>query len=304
MSTDVLARIRQALPGLRPTEQRIGAAILADPTAFVGVTVADLARVCETSLASVNRFCHSLGYRGYPDFRLELAFAARSEEAAQARFGVSDSDISPSDSVQDVVAKIAYHEASTVQETAAGIDLQSLDAVAEAIIGASRIDIYGVASSGLAGTDLQQKLHRIGMTCHNWTDIHLALTSAALLTEGTVAIGISHSGRTVETNHALAEAKRAGATTVAITNHPESPLAASADLVLTTFARETRYRSGAMSSRIAQLTVVDFLFVRIAQRTYDSVAESLKATYTAVQLHRLGDDAPTRGCSACRSGTI
>ncbi|MGH3586990.1 MAG: RpiR family transcriptional regulator, partial [Pseudonocardia sp.] len=54
-----------------------------------------------------------------------------------------------------------------------------------------------------------------------------------------------------------------------------------------TTARETQFRSGAMASRIAQLAVVDFLFVRVAQRRYDATTAALKVTYDAVQPHRL-----------------
>jgi len=91
----------------------------------------------------------------------------------------------------------------------------------------------------------------------------------------------------METVQALTLAQEAGATTVAVTNFPASPLAELADVVLSTTARETQFRSGAMSSRIAQLAVVDFLFVRVAQRRYDQTTAALKATYEAVRPHRL-----------------
>jgi len=49
-----------------------------------------------------------------------------------------------------------------------------------------------------------------------------------------------------------------------VTNFPWSPITEVADFVLITVARETAFRSGAMTSRIAQLTVVDCLFVTLA----------------------------------------
>jgi DNA-binding MurR/RpiR family transcriptional regulator len=119
--------------------------------------------------------------------------------------------------------------------------------------------------------------------------VHLALTSAAVLQKGCVAIGFSHSGRTVETADSLASAQGRGATTVLVTNFPASPIASEVDYVLTTSATETRYRPGAMSGRIAQLAVVDFLFVRIAQLLSDRMAEPLELSYDAVQKHRLGN---------------
>jgi hypothetical protein len=57
--------------------------------------------------------------------------------------------------------------------------------------------------------------------------------------------------------------------------------------VLTTAARETTFRSGAMASRIAQLAVIDCLFVGVAQRSYDRTTTALNRTYRAVQSRRV-----------------
>lgn len=287
MTDDVMRELRAALPGLRPSERRVADFVLADPPVALALSITDLAEQCETSVASVVRFCRSLGFSGYAEFRRELASAVGREQVSLGRFGVSDSDIAADDDVQSVVAKIAYHEARAIEATAEAIDLATLDAVAEAIVAAPRIDVYGVASSGIAAVDLQQKLHRIGMVCFAWSDVHLALTSAAVLTPGSVAIGFSHSGLTVEVADGLAAARARGATTVLVTNFPGSPIGQDVDHVLATSASETRYRPGAMSGRITQLAVIDFLFVRVAQRFSDRAAEPLQLTYDAVQAHRL-----------------
>lgn len=287
MSDDVMRDLRAALPALRPSERRVAEFVLSDPGKAVSLSITDLAERCQTSVASVVRCCRSLGFSGYAEFRRELASSVGREQVTLGRFGVSDSDISADDDVQSVVAKIAFHEARAIEATASALDLESLDVVAEAIVAAPRIDIYGVASSGLAALDLQQKLHRIGMVSFAWTDVHLALTSAAVLTPGCVAIGFSHSGLTVEVADGLAAARARGATTVLVTNFPASPIAAEADHVLATSATETLYRPGAMSGRVTQLAVIDFLFVRIAQRLSGRTAEPLQLTYDAVQAHRL-----------------
>ena len=74
---------------------------------------------------------------------------------------------------------------------------------------------------------------------------------------------------------ALQVARQRGATTIAVTNYDRSPVAAQADLILTTAARETTFRSGSMSSRISQLAVVDCLFAGVAQRAYDASIAAL-----------------------------
>jgi len=290
MAADGLVRIRQSLPTLRPAEARIAEVVLADPAAVVGKTITELAALVGTSQATVVRFCRAVGYAGYPEFRIDLAQATSRRAVEQERANVAHGEIDPDDTLQDVVTKIAFHEARTIEETARMLDLDALEQVAGAVAQAPRTDLFGVGSSGLTAQDLAQKLQRIGLICFASPDPHVQLQSAALLGPGAVALGVSHSGLTVETNDALRIARARGATTVAVTNFPESPLVEHADVVLTTTARETKFRSGALSSRIAQLAVVDFLFVRIAQRLYDRTTENLRATYEAVQPHRLGYD--------------
>lgn len=287
MSDDVMQELRAAVPALRPSERRVAELVLQDPARVVSLSITDLAELCDTSVASVVRFCRSMGYTGYAEFRRELASSVGREQVSLGRFGVSDSDIAADDDASAVIAKIAFHEARAIEATAAAIDATVLDAIADAIVKAPRVDIYGVASSGIAAVDLQQKLHRIGMVAFAWSDVHLALTSAAVLTPGCVAIGFSHSGLTVEVADSLAAARDSGATTALVTNFPSSPIAQDVDHVLTTSASETRYRPGAMSGRITQLAVIDFLFVRIAQQLSGRAAEPLQLTYDAVQTHRL-----------------
>ena len=60
-----------------------------------------------------------------------------------------------------------------------------------------------------------------------------------------------------------------------------------ADFVLLTAARETTFRSGTMTSRIAQLTVVDCLFVTLAQRDLPHTMEALERTFAAAQAKRV-----------------
>ena len=99
MATDVLVRLRQTLPTLRPAEQRIGRAVLENAGIVRDSTITELAKLCETSPATVARFCNALGFSGYPEFRMEVSTAAGREEAERARFSIGEGDIDPRDSV-------------------------------------------------------------------------------------------------------------------------------------------------------------------------------------------------------------
>lgn len=287
MPVSATTAIHQRRSALTPTEQRIATHVLADPKSAVGSSITQLASASGTSVASIARFAQGLGFSGYPDFRLSLATELDRAESDQKRFQVSAGDVSRDDDAVTTVRKIAFAEASAIERTARQIDIAELERCVNAVRAARRIDIYGAASSGLAAHDLEQKLHRAGLVAQARTDQHLALTGAALLNEHDVAVVISHSGRTLEIVQSAEVAKNTGATTIAITNNPRSPLARVCDLVLVTAVSESTFRSGAMASRIAQLAVLDFLFTRIAQADYDTIIDNLQRTYNVVTTHRI-----------------
>ena len=97
-----------------------------------------------------------------------------------------------------------------------------------------------------------------------------------------MAIGFTHSGQTREIAYFLRAARAGGATTVAITNTTGTAVTELADLTLFTKVRETVFRSGAMASRIAQLSLVDCVFVGVAQRDHEVTLKALSATYDSV----------------------
>jgi DNA-binding MurR/RpiR family transcriptional regulator len=280
-----LVRIRSLLPGLAKAEQRVAHVVLDDPGGVARRSITEVADAAGTSETTVTRFCKAVGVSGYPELR--IALAADTARAAARTDRDMGGDIDPSDDLAQVVGKVAFADARAVEETAEQLDVGALRQVVAAIAGAGRVDVYGVGASAFVALDLQQKLHRIGRVSFAWSDTHIMLTSAAVLEPGDVAVGISHSGATTDTVEALREARAHGATTVAVTNFPRSPVSDVADDVLTTAARETTFRSGATASRIAQLTVIDCVFIGVAQRHRDNVLAALDTTYSAVRAHRL-----------------
>lgn len=279
----LLVRLRGMRPSLTPAEERVATKVLADARVASDLTITELAQAASTSETTVLRFCKRLGLRGYPQLRLALA----AESAMPREQRMTGSDISADDTIDDIIDKVAAVDSSAVEETAQQLDRVALKAAADAVARATRVDVYGIGASAIVGVDLQQKLHRIGVVSFAWNDPHIALTSATLLTRQDVAIGISHSGATAETIESLAVAHKRGATTVALTNFPLSPLALAADIVLTTAARETSLRSGATASRIAALTVVDCLYIAVAQRDLPRARKAVVDSRRAVAGHHV-----------------
>ena len=282
---DVLIRIRAVTPELSPSELRVARLALDDPSASAARTVTALAEAADTSQATVVRFAQRLGLPGYPELRLALAAAAAAERAGRPDT-VPGTDITASDDIATVIAKIGRLDGTAVRDTVAQLNPKALTSAVDAVVKAGRIDVYGIGASGIVAQDLQMKLHRIGRFAQFYPDHQVALASAALLSRGDVAIGVSHSGTTRETVDALTEARARRATTIAMTNFPSSALGKRADIVLTTAARETALRSGAIASRIAALTVVDCLFEAVAQRDVPGARRALQRTRDAVARSR------------------
>ncbi|MFD1936892.1 MULTISPECIES: MurR/RpiR family transcriptional regulator [Nonomuraea] len=287
----LLIRIRAAVPTLRPTERRIAELVVGDPAGAANLSIAELAARCETSTTSVVRFYKRMGYLHFKDFTIDLTREVAREELATSNLPEVSGDIDRHDSLEGIVSKVAMNETLSIADTARALDMAALGRAVALVLAARRIDTFGVGASALVGLDLQQKLSRIGRTAINWHDSHSAWTSAATLNATCVAVAVSHTGATVDTVEFLAIARKSGAATIAITNFRDSPLAGTADVTLTTAARETEFRSGALGSRIAQLMVVDCLFTGVAQASYDESMAALRNTYTVVHdriIHKRG----------------
>jgi len=284
---DLFTTISQARPEMRPAQKKIADFVLKDPEKTARSTIAELSKIVGISTASVVRFCDDIEFSSFTAFRLAVSVASEQRRVARETFSIDKDEIDPNDSMQEVVAKTVFQEVEAIQQTGSNLDLKTLEEVVSLITNAKRIELFGLGSSSLATQDLRQKLHRIGLFAFDSPDNHQAITSSALMNPGDVGIVFSHSGVTPETLEVLKIMNRSGAKTVAVTNFPESAISKSADFRLTTVAKETRYRSGAMSSRIAQLALVDFLFIRIMQLRLESAELLLQRTYEAIRGDRI-----------------
>jgi DNA-binding MurR/RpiR family transcriptional regulator len=283
----VLVRVRGQLPEFTGALQRVAEQVLSDPSGAARATIVELAERSHTSPATITRFCRALGFEGYADLR--LAIAGETGRAARSAGWAEDigREIQPSDPMERVLAQLMAADTRAMRDTATMLDLAEVERAADAIAAADRVDIYGASGSALVGAEMQFSLHRIGVAAWSWPDIHNGLASAALLRAGDVALGISHTGQTRETIEMLAEAGSHGATTIALTGFPRSPLSELADIVLLTASQATTYRPDALSARHPQLVVLDLLYIAVAQRTADRSHQSFQRTARAVDGHRL-----------------
>ncbi len=275
-SVTCLGLIRSHYPSLTPAEQRVADFILNDPGKVIYMSVTELAEKCDVGDGTVVRFAHDIGLSGYQELKLIL-----SRDLSNS-FEYVLEDVSPEDSLEDIVRKITNRNLRAIADTTQLISIDSLNRAIEVIYKARRVEFYGVGASGFTALEAKYKFLRIGILCDALTDPHLQAMSASTLNSRDVAIGVSHSGATKDTVDSIKVAKNAGATTICITNFARSPITEFTDIVLLTASPEAPLASGAIRSIVSQLHVLDLLFTGVAMRLGEQALRYTEMTAQAV----------------------
>ena len=152
-----------------------------------------------------------------------------------------------------------------LEETLAIADVEAFERAAKFIHGAQQRDLYGVGGSAQIARDVSHKFLRIGVRISVFDDAHMTAMSASLLGTEDLAIGFSHTGATSVVIETLQLARKNGARTIAVTNYINSPIAESADVVLCSTARGSPLLGENAAARVAQLNILDAIFVMVAQ---------------------------------------
>jgi DNA-binding MurR/RpiR family transcriptional regulator len=276
----VLARIETVRPSLGPVGQRIADFIAGKPQEVVHMSVSEVAERTGASEGSIVGLCKTLGATGFQQIKIALA----QEIMRPVQF--IHEDLEPDDGVDIAIRKIFQSNVQTLHDTQAALDVGAMNRAVSLLRKARRIEIYGIGSAATIAEDAYYRMLRIGLNVSVAVDSHIQAISASLTGPGVATLTISHSGSTHETVTATRLAKEAGASTICITNFGKSPIQAFADVLLFTMARETNFRTEAMTSRLAQLAIIDVLIACLALSDYERSVKTLRQTFDVLSLKR------------------
>jgi RpiR family transcriptional regulator, carbohydrate utilization regulator len=276
----ILERVRTMLPSLPPAARRIAAYIAANPAEIVHMSVTELADRAGASEGSVVSLCRQVGAKGF--HHLKIALARDLVQPVQ----LIHEDLTQDDDVATIVEKVFLSNIQALYDTLKALDRTAVAKAVQLILAAESVELYGIGSSAPIAEDAHYRMLRIGINCKVVTDSHIQTISASLTGPKVAVITVSHSGSTHETVTATRLAHEAGARTICITNFGKSPIQAYADVVLYTMARETEFRTEAMTSRIAQLSIVDTLIACLAMANYDKAVNTIRRTFEVLSVKR------------------
>jgi RpiR family carbohydrate utilization transcriptional regulator len=271
----MLDALSHALPNLSPARRRVGQWILEHPKAAANITLAKLAAECQTSEPTVLRFCREIGLQSFRELGLRLTEALSNPAIYVHR------DVSADDSTSDAVIKVMDASIQSLIDMRSQLSSMPIDEAVAAMKNARQIAFAGLGASGHVATDACHKFFRLGIPCTALCDIPMILQFAAITAPDDVLVLLSHTGRWKEFEHAARLAQQRGATVIALTN-PESAVAKKVQLLFPCEFIEDTSVFTPMSSRLAQLALLDAIQVALALAQGDAASENLRLSKDAL----------------------
>lgn len=280
----VLKIIDAQLKAMAPGDREIGQFIIDNPDEMLRLSSAALAEQTGRSQSSVVKFSQKLGYAGYQELKLAVS-KAKAQEWRPAP-GTLHSTIEVDDSYVTISQKLIGSKLLSMQQTIAANHEPEVGKALDALDNARRVHIAGVGASSLVARDFSYKLQKLGRYALHHSDSHAQMGSVSTLGEKDALFALSYSGTSFETVRIAELAKARGATVVSVTGLQQNPLMRVADIRLHTIADEERVRSSAITSRDAQLALIDFLFILLLQRQPDAndYIQNSEASVSALKL--------------------
>ncbi len=278
----ILKTLKTARGYMSGVEKKIAEAILKDPKAFTGYAMAEFAACAGVSQGSIVNFAKKYAEGGFPSLKMRVA-AALAEERPRAFSAVKKTD-----GVKRVMEKTAEDLCAAITNTTALNDAKTLSAVAERILRAKKVEIYGVFQSAVVATDFYYQLLKAGIPASFVSDVLTCAVSASMLDKDSLVVAVSSSGKTRDVLDAATIAKENGVPVVALTGHKDSPLAQLADYVLLAAPSGNSVVGSPTEIRIAQLAVTDTLCAYLRERT-DADGKAYVKLKNILQSHNVKD---------------
>ncbi len=266
---DILSIIQTSMSSLRNSEKKVAEYVLSRPELVIQSSITDIAEKAGISEPTVIRFCRQIKLKGFMDLKLCLA-----RDMPHGQQILENVDFE--DSVPEIANKVFTSSKDAINKTLRRLSMDDMERAVEALSQAERIEFYGVGGSGVLALDAHHKFFRLGIPCIAYTDAHMQSMSAALLNANHVVIAISHSGASKDIIESARIAQENGATVIGIQGEKKTPLSKYCTLVLSSNSKEVALKLAPMSSRLAQLAILDALFVAVALSGGETVSRKLE----------------------------
>ncbi|TCP29621.1 RpiR family transcriptional regulator [Scopulibacillus darangshiensis] len=215
--------------------------------------------------ATIVRFCKKLGFKGYPEFKVALV----RDLSARVPGNVFSGPIEQEDSIETIAKKFYKVNLEALEATMSNMDYDMIKKAALLFRKAGRVHFAGIGHSGMTALETKYKFMRIGFHSDVYTDDHTMLMMASIMDKSDLVFAISHSGETKEIAKMLKIAKTNGAHIIFITGNPSPVNKDDVDYAIHYSSTESLFQTGAVSTKVAQLFVIDLIYTEVARLSMD-----------------------------------
>lgn len=279
VSIDIISCITDRFVELTATEKRIAQFILDDVQAATTLPIAEMARLTQTSQASITRFARAIGCKDVRELKVKLAQSL----AVGQRFILDVPDLEGVQGIYETIINV-------LEINRRALNPESLKSAVEWLSGARQILAIGMGGgSTICAQEVQFRLFRLGLPVVSQSDGLLVRMMCSSVASNDVVLALSLGGYTREVVESAAIARQYGAKVIAITP-ADTPLANQADVVLPLIVRENDYIFKPSTSRYAMLAMVDVLATELAMVNKTQAKNRLRRIKLALDSHRGGID--------------
>ncbi|GGR92033.1 MurR/RpiR family transcriptional regulator [Deinococcus sedimenti] len=257
-----ISRIRLHAHSLSPSLRQVADHVLREADTVIHQTITELATSAGVGEATITRLCRKLEFAGFHAFKIALAADVAGRDTQGER---------PTN-LEGHAARLVKQAKLTLEDTGRLLTPDAIEAVAEHLSRAPRVDLTGQGNSGMIAQLFAHRLLRLGITAQAFTDPHVAAVSISTLPRGGVVIGLTSSGSTIDTVQHLRLAQSHGHYTVAITHRASSPVTRYASRVLFTSRQEEPLTDAVMDTLISQTFVLELLYTALLARRPEAAA--------------------------------
>ena len=250
--------VEDLLPSLGTQEGKIARWMLEHEIELVDTPIKDIAINCGVSQPSVVRFCKKLGCNGIKDLKI-LVDGMRSDTADSLPCTFDDRD-------KDIYKKVFASSIESLERSFSFVTWEEVSELAERIINASTISIFGIGGSALAARHLSEEMLRLGLKSMCFTDLYSISSSASTYTNDDLLIFISRQGETIELVNKAQKAKNTGANIALITTNENSTLFSLSDLALLVSENQYLLDDRNSYSRLGELALIESLYIMCAKK--------------------------------------
>lgn len=268
---DFKIRIEQRRRDFTPSDQKIAKYVLDNMDKVLSSNTNKLAELTGTSQSAIIRFVKKIGYKGFFDFKLDIA-----KSFDDVGGELKDDLISKNDEIGNIIKKSKSYVLSATEKTYALFDEENIRRSINLINQADKVYLAGVGSSGLVCEDFLYKLQRSGKNVSYERDAHFNLSAITNIKKDDLLICISYAGKTKEIITAAKYASYCNTKVISISKSQKSELANYSDILILIPEIEGEIRLGAVSSRFFSLMVTDILYYGYVASNMDEVLSKLK----------------------------